>query len=118
MKKETALTLIKGGSLSENEVKLVIANVVDADRAEVQKAADDMKKAADNTSEVDVEKLAVAVADKIVKAQEKQLTAIVESLKQTTTVLEKMATGKTATTETDPELSEAELQALIEAEGK
>jgi hypothetical protein len=112
MKKETALALVKAGTLSEDELKLVLADVADADKAEVQKAIDGMKKSADGA--IDLEKLAVSIADKIVKSQEKQLTAIADSLKATTVTLEKLVGTKPAEGE-DPELTDAEISAAIEA---
>lgn len=113
MKKETALALVKAGTLSEDELKLVLADVADADRAEVQKAIDGMKKAADDG--IDMERLALSIADKIVKSQEKQLTAIADSLKATTVALEKLATSKADSTNEDKELTDAEILAAIEA---
>lgn len=113
MKKETALALVKAGTLSEDELKLVLADVADADKAEVQKAIDGMKKSADGA--IDLEKLAVSIADKIVKSQEKQLTAIADSLKATTVTLEKLVGTKPSETDKDPELTDAEISAAIEA---
>jgi len=112
MKKETALALVKAGMLSESELKLVLADVADADRVEVQKAIDEQKRPAENT--IDMEKLALSIADKIVKSQEKQLTAIADSLKATTVALEKLVTPKPAEGE-DKELTDAEIAAAIEA---
>lgn len=114
MKKETALALVKAGTLSDSELKLVLTDVADADRAEVQSAIDGLKKSAEGN--IDMEKLALSIADKIVKSQEKQLTAIAESLKSTTVALEKLATPKTETNAgDDKELTDAEIAAAIEA---
>jgi len=114
MKKETALALVKAGTLSESELKLVLADVADADRVEVQKAIDEMKKSTDGS--IDMEKLAISVADKIVKSQEKQLTAIADSLKATTVALEKLVTPKPEDKGgEDKELTDAEIAAAIEA---
>jgi hypothetical protein len=119
MKKELALALIKSGNLSEDEQKLVLADVAEADKAEVQKAIDGLKKSSDN--ELDVEKLAVSVAGKIVKAMEGQLTQISETLKSTVTALEKLGT-KPVEKDNDPELTDDQVrQALADAakeEGK
>jgi hypothetical protein len=104
---------VKAGTLSEDELKLVLADVADADKAEVQKAIDGMKKSADGA--IDLEKLAVSIADKIVKSQEKQLTAIADSLKATTVTLEKLVGTKPSETDKDPELTDAEIAAAIEA---
>lgn len=112
MNKEAALALIKSGKLSEDEQKLVLENVAAGDKAEVQKCIDALKKSANDS--VDIEKLADVVADKIVKAIEGKLTSIAKSLEDTTKTLEKMATK----TDEDPELSDAEVKALLEAEGK
>jgi hypothetical protein len=112
MKKETALALVKSGNLTDEEIKLVLADVAEADRQEVQKAVDALKK----DEGLDIEKIAGMVADKIVKAQSAQLTAIAESLKSTTTALEKMAAP--AAKEEDKDLTDAEIKAIVEAEEK
>src|SRR5512133_1777781 len=92
MKKETALALVKSGKLTDAEVSLVISEVAETERAEVQGAYDALKKAAE--SALDVEKLATSIADKIVKAQEGALKEIADNLKATTTHLEKLAGAK------------------------
>ncbi len=112
MKKETALALVKTGELTDSQFALVVADVDAADKVEVQKAYDATK--APSNANIDMEKLAVAIADKIVKAQEAGLKEISDSLKSTITTLEKIA-GKPQTNE-DPELTDAEAKALIEAE--
>lgn len=109
MKKETALTLIKGGKLSEDEMKVVLGEVAEADKVEVQKAIDALKVPAEKAG-VDVAK----VAEEIVKAIELRLTAIANSLKQTTEALEKMVKPKV---EEDPDITdEKEIQKLLDAE--
>lgn len=115
MKKETALALLKSGNLSEEEQKLILAEVAESDKVEVQKAVDALK-----TPAVDVSKLAEGVANEIIKAIEPKLTAIAESLKKTTESLEKMLVAKAAaSTEEDPEITdEAEIKALMESEMK
>jgi hypothetical protein len=111
MKKETALLLIKSGNLSTDECKLILAEVAEADKVEVQKAIDALTPA---VKEVDVE----GIANAIVKAIEPKLSAISESLKNTTTVLEKMVKAP-ETTETDPEVTDAkEVQAILDEEMK
>ena len=112
MKKDTALALIKGGNLSEDEVKVILGEVAEADKVEVQKAIDALKSP---QKEVDVTKLAEGVASEIVKAIEPKLSAIATSLAKTTETLEKMVKSSDKT-EDDKDLSDEEMKALITSE--
>ena len=117
MKKETALSLIKSGNLSEDEQKLVLAEVAEADKVDVQKAIDALKA----PESVDVSKLAESVATEIVKAIEPKLTAIADSLKKTVETLEKLSVAKAPETnpEEDPEITDPKaVQALLDEEMK
>lgn len=115
MKKETALTLVKAGKLSDDEVKLIVESVAEADRAEVQKAADELKKSAPT---IDVDSLATSIAEKINKANTEKLTAISDSLKQTVTILEKLSADSKGgdKKDEDPVLNDAEIKKLLEDE--
>jgi len=119
MKKETALALIKSGKLSDDEVKLIIDSLAAADQAEVKKVADEMKKP--EAAGIDIDALANAIADKLkglMAGNDAQLTKIAESLKQTTTILEKLSVAKAAGAEEDPELTDEQVQALVKAESE
>jgi hypothetical protein len=110
MKLTTALALIKSGNLSEDEMKLVLGEVAEADKVDVQKAIDALKPAA---SEIDMEKLAANVAEKISKANETALKGIADSLAKTITLLEKMVKPEI---EADPELTDEEVTAALAVE--